>query len=125
MKNIDFLKELNIGSMIKIKENSWNGKDYINLESYLTDDINVINYRLDALTDLMENRKLYESMLEIVPQIDSFRELRSLSSTASDEVDDLYSVRDLQVYLDLVDYLFENLNKFELKSEMFLTIKKR
>lgn len=124
MKNIDFLKELNIGSMIKIKENSWNGKDYINLERYLTDDINVINYRLDALTDLMENRKLYESMLEIVPQIDSFRELRSLSSAASDEVDDLYSVRDLQVYLDLVDYLFENLNKFELKSEMFLTIKK-
>ena len=89
MRNIGFLKELNIGLLIKIRENSWNGRDYINLESYLTDDLDTINYRLDALADLMENRSLYEAVMEIVPQIDSFRELRSLSSTASDEIDDL------------------------------------
>ena len=123
MKNTDFLKELNIVQLIKIKENSWNGRDFINLESCLTDDINVINYRLDALTDLMENRSLYEAMQEIVPQIDSFRELRSLSSTSNDEIDDLYSVRELQIYLDLVDYLFDKLNSFQLRSELFLTIR--
>ena len=123
MKSISFLKELNIGLLIKIKENSWNGRDYINLESYLTDDLDTINYRLDALADLMENRSLYEAVMEIVPQIDSFRELRSLSSTASDEIDDLYSVRDLQIYLDLVEYLSDKLNKFQLKSELFLTIR--
>ena len=124
MKNLGFLKELNIGFLIKIKENSWNGRDYINLESYLTDDLDTINYRLDALADLMENRSLYEAVMEIVPQIDSFRELRSLSSAASDEIDDLYSVRDLQIYLDLVDYLHDKLNKFELRSELFLTVRK-
>ena len=124
MKSTGFLKELNIGLLIKIKENSWNGRDFINLENYLTDDIDVINYRLDALTDMMENRSLYEAVMEIVPWIDSFRELRSLSSTSNDEIDDLYSVKDLQIYLDLVDYLFDKLNKFELRSELFLTIRK-
>ena len=48
MKNIDFLKELNVEKMIRFKENSWNGKDYINLENFLTENIDVINY----LTDL-------------------------------------------------------------------------
>ena len=123
MKNVDFLKELNIVQLIKIKENSWNGRDFINLESYLTDDIDVINYRLDALTDLMENRSLYEAMQEIVPQIDSFRELRSLSSTSNNEIDDLYSIKDLQLYLDLADYLFDKLNKVQLKSKLFLSLR--
>lgn len=123
MKNFNFIRELGIEKMVKFKENSWNGKDYINLENFLTDDINVINYRLDALTDLLENRKLYEAMSEIVPQIDSFREIRSLSSAASDELDDLYSVRDLQIYLDLVDYLYDNLNKFTLNSQLFVNIR--
>ncbi len=123
MKNIDFLKELNIEKMIRFKENSWNGKDYINLENFLTEDIDVINYRLDGLTDLLENRKLYEAMLEIVPQIDGLRDIRSLSSAARDELDDLYSVRDLQIYLNLVDYLYDKLNKFTLNSQLFVNIR--
>lgn len=123
MKNLAFIKELNVEKMIKFKDNSWNGKDYINLENFLTDDINVINYRLDGLTDLLENRKLYEAMSEIVPHIDGLREIRSLSSAARDELDDLYSVRDLQIYLDLVDYLYDKLNKFTLNSQLFVNIR--
>ncbi len=123
MKNIDFLKELNVEKMIRFKENSWNGKDYINLENFLTENIDVINYRLDGLTDLLENRKLYEAMLEIVPQIDGLRDIRSLSSAARDELDDLYSVRDLQIYLNLVDYLYDKLNKFTLNSQLFVNIR--
>lgn len=123
MKNLSFLKELGVDKMVKFRENSWNGKDYINLENFLTDDIEVINYRLDALTDLMENRKLYEAMLETVPQIDALREIRSIGSAASDELDDLYSVRDLQIYLDLVDYLYDKLNGFELNSQLFKTVR--
>lgn len=123
MKNLSFIKELGIEKMIKFKENSWNGKDYINLENFLTDDINVINYRLDALTDLLENQKLYEAMQEIAPQIDGLRELRSLGSAASEELGDLYSVRDLQIYLDLVDYLYDKLNSFTLNSQLFINIR--
>ena len=121
--NSNILNELNVGMLIRIKENSWNGKDYINLENYLTDDINTINYRLDALTDLLENKELYDTMIEIVPQLDGFREMRSISSTASDEVDDLYSVRELQIYVNLVDYLHEKLKKLDLKSELFLKVR--
>ena len=53
MMNTDFLSVLNIGSLIKIKDSSWNGRDFVELDKMLTTDINVINYRLDALTDLM------------------------------------------------------------------------
>ena len=57
--NNRFLSELNIEALIKIKENSFNGHGYLNIENFVTTDIDVINYRLDALGDLLENRTFF------------------------------------------------------------------
>ncbi len=43
MKNLSFTREMGVDKLVKLKENSWNGKDYRNLENFLTDDIDVIN----------------------------------------------------------------------------------
>lgn len=122
--NTDFIKELNIEMLIKIKENTFDGRGYLNLERYLTTDIDAINYRLDALGDLLSNRIFFYAMQEIMPQISVLQELRQFSSMASDDIENLYSVRDLNTYIELVEYLYTHLNKYRLNSMMFGEIKK-
>jgi len=122
--NTDFIKELNIEMLIKIKESTFDGRGYLNLERYLTTDIDTINYRLDALSDLLSDRTFFYAMQEIMPQISMLQELRQFSAMARDDIENLYSVRDLNTYIELVEYLYTNLNKHELNSAMFNEIKK-
>ncbi len=122
--NTDFLKELNIEMLIKIKENTFNGRGYLSLERFFTTDIDVINYRLDALGDLLSDRTFFYAMREIMPQISVLRELRQFSAMARDDIENLYSVRELNTYIELVEYLYTNLNKYELGSDMFSEIKR-
>ncbi len=117
-----FLSELNIEALIKIKENSFNGHGYLNIENFVTTDIDVINYRLDALGDLLENRTFFYAMQEIIPQIAALQELRQFSSMSRDDIENLYAVRELNTYIELVEYLHANLNKYELNSKMFREI---
>ncbi|MGN0618790.1 MAG: hypothetical protein ACI4J7_07185 [Ruminiclostridium sp.] len=121
--NTDFLKELNIEMLIKLKENTFDGRGYLNLEHFLTTDIDIINYRLDALGDLLSDRAFFCAMKEIMPQISALQELRRFSAMASDDVENLFAVRDLNTYIELVEYLYENMNKYELNSEMFRSIR--
>ena len=122
--NTDFIKELNIEMLIKIKESTFDGRGYLNLERYLTTDIDTINYRLDALSDLLSDRTFFYAMQEIMPQISMLQELRQFSAMARDDIENLYSVRDLNTYIELVEYLYTNLNKYQLSSAMFSEIKK-
>ncbi|MBQ8612848.1 MAG: hypothetical protein IJ416_01360 [Ruminiclostridium sp.] len=122
--NTDFIKELNIEMLIKIKESTFDGRGYLNLERYFTTDIDTINYRLDALSDLLSDRTFFYAMQEIMPQISMLQELRQFSAMARDDIENLYSVRDLNTYIELVEYLYTNLNKYKLNSAMFSEIKK-
>ena len=122
--NADFIKELNIEMLIKIKESTFDGHGYFNLERFLTTDIDTINYRLDALSDLLSDRTFFYAMQEIMPQISMLQELRQFSAMARDDIENLYSVRDLNTYIELVEYLYTNLNKYQLNSVMFSEIKK-
>lgn len=121
--NTDFLSVLNIGSLIKIRDSSWNGRDYVELDKMLTTDINVINYRLDALTDLMENDVLFEAVKEILPQLVVMQETRAMPGSDSEDIDNLYAIRDLQIYVNLIDFLNDKLNTSGLKSQLFLKLK--
>ncbi len=118
--NTGFIYELGLPALIKIRENTWNGKNYIELEQMATTDTDIINYRLDALTDLMENDGLYASVNDILPELMTLYESRvQVTGGVNEETEGLYAVRDLQIYVKLVDYLSERLNSFELRSELF------
>jgi len=121
--NSDFISELSLNALIRIKENSWNGKNYVELEKLLTDDINVINYRLDALTDLIENDVLFEAVKDILPELMTLMETKGIHSGEADEIDSLYAVRDLQIYVNLIDYLNEKINSTNIKSKLFTDLK--
>ena len=41
---------------------------------------------------------------------------------SKDDIENLYAVRELNTYIDLVEYLYTNLNKYELNSEIFREI---
>lgn len=121
--NSNFISELSLNALIRIKENSWNGKNYVELEKLLTDDINVINYRLDALTDLIENDVLFEAVKDILPELMTLMETKGIHSGEADEIDSLYAVRDLQIYVNLIDYLNEKINSANIKSKLFTDLK--
>ena len=121
--NSDFISELSLNALIRIKENSWNGKNYVELEKLLTDDINVINYRLDAMTDLIENDVLFEAVKDILPELMTLMETKGIHSGEADEIDSLYAVRDLQIYVNLIDYLNEKINSANIKSKLFTDLK--
>jgi len=117
--NDDFLSELNIEMLIRIKENSWNGRSYIDLRDMLTTDTAVISYRLDALGDLLDNKEFYEEIKQLLPEIISYQELRTSQGLNSD-IDNLYAVKELQSYITLTDCLHQLFEKHALKSELFL-----
>lgn len=121
--NTDFVSELGLNALIRIKESSWNGKNYVELEKYFTDDINIINYRLDALTDLIENDVLFEAVKDILPQLMTLMETKGINSGEAEEIDNLYAVRDLQIYVNLIDYLSEKLNSANITSKLFTDLK--
>lgn len=116
--NDSFLSELDLEILIRIKENSWNGRSYIKLSDMLTTDTQVISYRLAALEDLLQNRDFYEAIKEIIPEILSYQELRT-SSGINRDIDALYAVKELQSYLTLTDYLNELFGKYQFNSQMF------
>ncbi len=122
--NTNFINELNLAALIKIRENSWNGKNYIELDRMITNDTDVINYRLDALTDLMESDGLFSAVKEIIPDLTALQETRTLSSAGNEELENFFAVRDLQIYVNMVDFLHEHLKNTEWKSELFSALKK-
>ena len=120
--NDGFIAELNLEALIRIKESSWNGRGFIDLRDMLTTDTDVINYRLDALGDLLDDRSFYEAIRDIIPEIMSYQELRTSSGLNSD-IDDLYAVKELQSYMKLNDSLHELLSERTLRSQLFRELK--
>lgn len=121
--NTDFINILNLPSLIRIRENSWNGKNFIDLERMITTDPDVISARLDAMEDIMASDALFEGIKEILPKIAVLQENRAPTFNGTDELDSLYAVRDLQIYVDVVDYLGEILGGAKWKSEIFNSLK--
>ncbi len=121
--NTEFLSQLAISALIKIKESSWNGKNFIELEKMLTTDTAIINYRLDALSDLMENDTLFESIKEILPQLLALSETRAVNSGENDDIDNFFAVRDLQFYVNIIDFLNERLQGAKISSKLFCELR--
>lgn len=117
--NTDFVDKLCLQALLKIKENTWNGKDFLDLKRLITSDTAVIEYRLDALSDLLENKELLDAVTELLPEICVLQESRSLGVMSSNEINNLYAVRDVNIYIDLVDTLHNAFNSSNIKSELF------
>lgn len=117
--NTDFVDKLGLQALLKVKDNTWNGKDYLDLKRLVTSDVRVIEYRLDALSDLLENPKLLEAVTELLPKICVLQESRSLGAASGNEISNLYAVRDVNIYIELVDTLYNAFESSNIRSELF------
>lgn len=116
--NTQFLNILNVDSLIKLRENTLDSRGGIDISRMLTTDINVINYRTEALDDLLRNKDFYNAIVEIIPEIIAYQELRS-AKELNDNLENLYAVKELQSYTKLVDYLHGLFENYPPKSELF------
>ncbi len=123
--NTDFIKKLSLNNLLKLREDYVLGRCAPELDRMFTDDVSVINFRLDALTDLLENDLLFDGISQLLPDISVLREVRALNTgMPSKEIEGLYTIRDLNIYVGLIVKLYEILGGCEVRSELFSGLKR-
>lgn len=94
-----------------------------NLHKYITDDPEVISYRLDAIDDLMSSPELIKCFEEILPYITDLKEnihgAGRINAVDKNLADVLSRMSELQVYVECVNRLNSTMNgkKEEYKQE--------
>ncbi len=106
LKNYDFIKELQLESLVILIQDSHRGMTHLKLQDYFTTDEEVLKYRLDIVEDMVRNREWYDLFCKAIPAIRNVSDLRrSMSGDFSIE-SALGSIRFLELYIEIVD-LFE------------------
>lgn len=93
------------------------------IRRYFTCDKEVIEYRQDALSDVMSIPELSDTLNRVLPILFDITELRRLDNSKSLSAGDsyLYSITEIELYVSCVDTLFEGLSsvKDKVKSKAF------
>ncbi len=109
MSQFDFIEELFINTlMVPATQNilPWE-RTRLEISKFITTDIEVIMYRLDIIEDLLNNPNLYEAFKEVLPYIKNIQDLRAGKDTATDVTSCLYSISEIELYIEAID-LFKN-----------------
>ena len=117
MNNFDFIKALQIDSLVVLVKESYLGFRNISLEEYYTTDIEVLEYRLAILEDLVENEKVYDCFCKAVNMIRNIHDMTKALSSDYTVESALSSVRYLEMYQEIVEHFSGSLKGIEFKSE--------
>ncbi|MEF3303031.1 MutS-related protein [Paenibacillus sp. GYB003] len=81
---------------------------------YLTDDIDVIRYRLDVVEDVLNHEPLYRFLEKLLPDLEDIQELHMLHVERGDDLfDQLTSVSEIELYVGLIDKLYDFFRQHE------------
>lgn len=117
MKSFDFIKSLQIDTMIILIKQSHRGFNDLRLEDFFTTNTEVLNYRLDIVNDLVENEALYNVFCEAVPMIENIIDLRRVMNDSFSVESALSSIRYLEIYQEIVDLFAEGMKNTVIQSE--------
>lgn len=117
MNNFDFIKALQIDSLVVLVKESYLGFRNISLEEYYTTDTEVLEYRLAILEDLVGNEKVYECFCKAVNMIRNIHDMTKALSSDYTVESALCSVRYLEMYQEIVEHFTDGLKDIEFKSE--------
>ncbi|MBO6015510.1 MAG: hypothetical protein J6P60_02850 [Lachnospiraceae bacterium] len=109
LKDFSFIRSLQIDDMIVLIKESHRGLMDLKLENYFTSDPEVLAYRLEIVTDLVENPKLYEIFCKSITLIQNIHDLRRAMNSDFSVESALSSVRYLETYQDIVDLFAEGM----------------
>ena len=125
MSNYDFIKALQIDSLVVLAKESYLGFRNISLEEYYTTDRDVLEYRLAVLEDLVENEKVYECFCKAVNMIRNIHDMTKALSSDHTVESALSSIRYLEMYQEIVEHFSGSLKDVEFKSEGLQNFKKQ
>ena len=91
------------------------------LTDFFTKDIEVIKYRQETLSDMIEIPELKATLARVTPMLDDIRQLRVLDGDVGTADSYLYSITEIELYVSTIDALAEGLApiKDRVKSRAF------
>lgn len=117
MKNYDFVKELQLESLIILVKDGYRGMTDLKLRDFFSTDGEVLRYRLDIVEDILKNREWYDVFCKAVPVIRNVSDMsRAMGGEFSIE-SALGSIRFLEMYIEIVDLFAENILVLETGSK--------
>ncbi len=125
MKNYDFIKELQLESLIILIQGSHRGMTNLKLQDFFTTDAEVLEYRLDIVEDMVRHREWYDLFCKAIPAIQNVSDLRrSMNGDFSIE-SALGSIRFLELYIETVDLFAEGILSIETHSKGLLALQEK
>lgn len=103
MKNYDFIKELQLDSLVVLISDSYRGMASLKLQDFFTTDEEVLRYRLDVVEDLVGHKEWYEVFCRAIPAIQNISDLRRAMSSDFSIESALGSIRFLEMYIEIVE----------------------
>lgn len=119
-----FINDLNLNSILYEGENIAVGIPSLKLSEVFTRDEKVCRYRMDIMEDMLQEHGFSAMFNEAIPMIESIYALRKASGGFESVEASLYSLREIDTYIELLDLLYTKLNNLEPKSEGLLRLKK-
>ena len=116
-KDFGFIRSLQIDRMVVLIKESFRGFTDLSLENYFSTDTRVLEYRLQIVEDLLNNKELYEVFCKAVGIIFNLHDLRRALSSDFTKESALGSIRHLEMYQEIVNLFAGALNKAVLHSE--------
>lgn len=97
------------------------------LSDFFTNDTEVLAYRNEVFSDLLENPSLVKTFNSLLPILSDIMELRRLEADSGDANDYLSSITEIELYISCIDTLDDDLNavKDNVKGVAFKTLCER
>ncbi|MBQ7320264.1 MAG: hypothetical protein IJW97_08845 [Clostridia bacterium] len=97
------------------------------LSEFFTIEPDVIRYRLDTFTDMLNNESLARMFLKLIPVLTDVMELRRLEADSGNTGDYLSSLTEIELYISSIEILHEGLSavRSNVKGAAFTTLADR
>lgn len=116
--NFDFVDNLGINGLIYLKKDGFLGVPNLDLKNYFTKNPEVLNYRINVIDDIYNNPGIYDVFCQVVPLIQNICDMRKVTSQSDMTTEsNLFSVKILEMYVEIMDILGEGLLKYTVTSQ--------
>ena len=116
LSEFSFIDELDLYNILELNKKNFD------LSQYFTKSKEVIEYRNNILSDFTENNCL-ANLEEIIGLIKNINEIRESKKQASEIVGILYTVFEIEFYINLIEYLKKFLNQHNFTSAALTNLK--
>ena len=91
------------------------------LSEFFTTDVEVLKYRTEVFSDMLENPSLVKTFNSLLPILSDIMELRRLEADSGDTNDYLSSITEIELYISCIDILDDGLSavKDNIKGKAF------